>query len=75
MAIQYLGEKGYQVRYLEMVPSSVKEFRIITIGDYDDASCAGTHVKNTREIGVIKIGKSKNVGAGKRRIYFSLTEN
>ncbi len=71
-AISYLGEKGYQVRYLEMVPKSVKEFRIISISDYDAASCAGTHVANTREIGEIRLGKSKNVGARKRRIYFSL---
>jgi misacylated tRNA(Ala) deacylase len=71
-AIDYLNEKGYQTRYLEMVPKSVKEFRVIAIGDYDVASCAGTHVNNTREIGAIKIGKTKNVGAGKRRIYFSL---
>ncbi|MFW9849690.1 MAG: alanyl-tRNA editing protein [Candidatus Thorarchaeota archaeon] len=71
-AINFLNEKGYQVRYLEMVPKSVKEFRIISIADYDAASCAGTHVKNTSEIGEIRLGKSKNVGAGKRRIYFSL---
>lgn len=71
-AIDYLNKKGYQTRYLEMVPKSVKEFRVITIGDYDAASCAGTHVKNTQEVGAIKIGKTKNVGAGKRRIYFSL---
>jgi len=71
-AIDYLNRKGYQTRYLGMVPKSVKEFRVITIGDYDAASCAGTHVKNTREVGAIKIGKTKNVGAGKRRIYFSL---
>ena len=71
-AIAFLGSKGYQVRYLEMVPKSVKEFRVISIGDYDAASCAGTHVANTKEIGEIKIGKSKNVGAGKRRIYFTL---
>ncbi len=71
-AIDYLNKKGYQTRYLEMVPKSVKEFRVIAIGDYDVASCAGTHVKNTREVGAIRIGKTKNVGAGKRRIYFSL---
>ncbi|MHA1909550.1 MAG: alanyl-tRNA editing protein [Candidatus Thorarchaeota archaeon] len=71
-AISFLKEKGYQFRYLEMVPKSVMEFRIISISDYDAASCAGTHVKNTGEIGEIRIGKTKNVGAGKRRIYFSL---
>ena len=73
-AISYLEERGYQIRYLEMVPKSVKEFRVLIIGDYDAASCAGTHVRNTQEIGGIRIGKSKNVGAGKRRIYFKLVD-
>ncbi|MFW9920969.1 MAG: alanyl-tRNA editing protein [Candidatus Thorarchaeota archaeon] len=72
-AIEFLKERGYQYRYLEMVPQHVTDFRIITIGDYDAASCAGTHVANTKEIGTIRIGKAKNVGSGKRRIYFSLS--
>ena len=72
-AITFLKGRNYQTRYLEMVPKSVQEFRVLIIGDYDAASCAGTHVRNTSEIGHIQIGKSKNVGAGVRRIYFSLT--
>ena len=71
-AVAFLNERGYQTRYLEMVPKSVKVFRVLLIGDYDAASCAGTHVANTSEIGGIAIGKSKNVGAGVRRIYFKL---
>ena len=73
-AIKFLEEHEYQTRYLEMVPKSVKEFRVLIIGDYDAASCAGTHVANTSEIGSISIGKSKNVGAGVRRIYFKLLD-
>ncbi|MBY8997891.1 MAG: alanyl-tRNA editing protein [Candidatus Thorarchaeota archaeon] len=73
-AIAFLNQRGYQTRYLEMVPESVQDFRVMIIGDFDVASCAGTHVKNTSEIGHIQIGKSKNVGAGKRRIYFKLTD-
>lgn len=73
-AIAFLKKRDYQTRYLEMVPESVQEFRVMIIGDYDVASCAGTHVKNTSEIGHIQIGKSKNVGAGVRRIYFKLTD-
>jgi misacylated tRNA(Ala) deacylase len=73
-AIAFLNARGYQTRYLEMVPDYVQEFRVLIIGDYDVASCAGTHVKNTSEIGHIQIGKSKNVGAGKRRIYFKLID-
>ena len=72
-AISFLEERGYQTRYLDMVPKSVTEFRVLIIGDYDVASCAGTHVANTKEIGRIHIGKTKNVGANKRRIYFSLS--
>lgn len=72
-AVEFLQERGYQTRYLDMVPKSVKEFRILLIGDYDAASCAGTHVRNTREIGGVTIDKTKNVGSGKQRIYFSLT--
>lgn len=73
-AITFLEEREYQTRYLEMVPKSVEEFRVLLIGDYDAASCAGTHVANTSEIGEIRIGKSKNVGAGVRRIYFKLLD-
>ncbi|PIN74550.1 alanyl-tRNA editing protein [Candidatus Woesearchaeota archaeon CG10_big_fil_rev_8_21_14_0_10_37_12] len=35
--------------------------------------CGGTHVKNTKEIGKIKL-KRKNIGAGKERIEMVLTE-
>ncbi len=71
-AVAFLKDRGYQVRYLEMVPQSVTEFRVVTIGDWDASSCAGTHVANTSEVGRLRIVKTKNVGAGKQRIYFTL---
>ncbi|NHJ47884.1 MAG: alanyl-tRNA editing protein [Asgard group archaeon] len=64
----FLKEKGYQVDYIEMVPKSVKTFRVISVGDYDHASCAGTHVANTSEIGKIKVVKRRSIGKGKERI-------
>lgn len=72
-AIEFLKEKEYQTKYLDMVPSSVKEFRIISINDYDWAACAGTHVKNTSEIGKITLLKTKNKGKLRERIIYSLT--
>jgi Ser-tRNA(Ala) deacylase AlaX len=35
--------------------------------------CAGTHVRNTREIGAIKL-KRKNPGRGEERVETSLAE-
>ncbi len=68
----FLKEKGYQVDYIEMVPASVKIFRIISVGDYDHASCAGTHVANTSEIGTIKVIKRRSMGKNKERITLAL---
>lgn len=72
-AIEFLKARKYQTQYLEMVPESVQEFRIVIIDDYDAASCAGTHVRNLGEIGKFKILKQKNMGAKKRRIYFTIS--
>ncbi|NHJ32682.1 MAG: alanyl-tRNA editing protein [Asgard group archaeon] len=74
-AINYLEEKGYQTDYIEMVPKSVKTFRVISVDDYDHASCAGTHVKNTSEIGKVKVVKRRSMGKGKERITLSFEEN
>jgi Ser-tRNA(Ala) deacylase AlaX len=71
-AIEFLKEKEYQTKYLDMVPTSVKEFRIVSIDDYDWAACAGTHVKNTSEIGEVVFIKTKNKGKSRERIYYNL---
>ncbi|HUU78923.1 MAG TPA: alanyl-tRNA editing protein [candidate division Zixibacteria bacterium] len=73
-AIKFLNEKGYQTDYIDMVPPSVKIFRIISVGEYDYASCAGTHVSNTSEIGRIKIVKRRSMGVGKERITLTLEQ-
>lgn len=71
-AVIFLKEHGYQTDYIDMIPSSVKTFRIISVGDYDFASCAGTHVANTSDIGKIKITKRRSMGKGKERITLAL---
>lgn len=73
-AIAFLQEKGYQTDYIDMVPDSVKIFRIIAIDDYDYASCAGTHVSNTSEIGQIQVVKRRSMGTGKERITLALKD-
>ena len=60
------------VRLKDIMPKGLKEWRIVSIGDFDRQADGGTHVKNTKEIGKIKITKLENKGADNRRIYFEL---
>lgn len=54
------------------LPENIKKLRIVKIGDVDLQADAGTHVKNTKEIGKIEIIKAENKGKNNRRVYFKL---
>lgn len=56
----------------DVLPKDIAIFRIVSIGDFDTQADGGTHVKNTGEIGKIKIVDFKNKGAENRRIYWEL---
>ena len=60
------------VKLAGALPPSVKELRIVTIGDIDMQADGGTHVKNTSECGQIKLLELKNKGKNNRRMYFDL---
>jgi len=45
--------------------------RIVEIEGVDRQACGGTHVKNTGEIGKIKMIKAENKGKANRRVYFA----
>jgi len=48
--------------------------RIVEIEGVDRQACGGTHVRNTGEIGRIKMIKAENKGKANRRVYFSLED-
>jgi len=48
-----------------------KEIRVVKIGDFDVEACGGTHVKNTGEIGFLKILKTERIQDGVSRITYS----
>jgi misacylated tRNA(Ala) deacylase len=54
------------------LPASIKNLRVVAIGDYDKQADGGTHVKNVKEVGTIEIVKAENKGKSNRRIYFVL---
>lgn len=49
-------------------PRGQGRVRLIRIGDVDLQPCGGTHVRNTSEIGALKLGKIEKKGAINRRI-------
>ena len=48
-----------------------KEIRVVKIGDWEVEACAGTHVKNTGEVGFIKILHTERVQDGVERIVYA----
>ena len=56
----------------KMLPSSVKQLRVISIGDIDVCPCAGTHVKSLKEIGEVEFTNKKNKGSQKLRLSYKL---
>jgi misacylated tRNA(Ala) deacylase len=48
--------------------------RVVEIDGVDRQACGGTHVKNTGEVGRIKMIKAENKGKANRRVYFSLED-
>lgn len=60
------------VKLAKSLPESLKIIRTIEIQDIDLQACGGCHLKNTSEIGSIKITETKNKGANNRRLYFKI---
>ncbi|MCK4670821.1 MAG: alanyl-tRNA editing protein [Nanoarchaeota archaeon] len=59
-------------RLKDMLPPTIKEIRVVKIEGVDAQACAGTHVKNTKEVGKIVLEKVENKGKNNRRLYFHL---
>jgi len=55
-------------------PRSNNKIRLVKIGSIDLQPCGGTHVKYTKEIGEIKIGKIENKGKLNRRVNLSIND-
>ncbi|ABK15373.1 MAG: alanyl-tRNA editing protein [Methanothrix sp.] len=59
------------VRLAKNVPER-ESVRVIEIEGVDLQACGGTHVRNTSEIGEIRLVKAENKGKSNRRVYFEL---
>ena len=58
---------------MDLLPASVKELRIVQIGDrVDMCPCAGTHVSNIGELGHVEFLGKKSKGKGTQRFSYTL---
>ena len=55
-------------------PRTTNKIRLVKIGNVDIQPCGGTHVKSTKEIGEIKIGKIENKGKMNRRVNLLIND-
>jgi alanyl-tRNA synthetase len=66
------AEKLYGFRLYQGGAIPGKKIRVVKSGDWEVEACAGTHVKNTGEIGFIKIIHSERVQDGVERLDYSV---
>jgi alanyl-tRNA synthetase len=62
-------QHGFRLYQGGAVPG--KEIRVVKTGNWEVQACGGTHVKNTGEIGLIKILHTERIQDGVERIIFS----
>jgi len=60
------------VKLAERMPPDVRNLRIVEIPGIDLQADGGPHVRNTQEIGDIRIVKVENKGKAQRRVYFTV---
>jgi len=59
---------------VNLLPADITEIRTVEIDGLDYQADGGTHVANTREIGVVRIVKTENKGKGFKRVRIALAE-
>lgn len=65
-------QRPHLFRLKNALPKNLEMLRIVSIGDFDVQADGGTHVKNTSEIGKVKILKTENKGKENKRLYWTL---
>ena len=72
---QILENQPELVRTMSVRPPNIDgELRFVKIGNIDFQPCGGTHVKSTKEIGKITIGKIENKGRMNRRVNILIND-
>jgi len=60
------------IKMADALPPDIPNLRIVEVVGVDKQADGGTHVKNLKEVGQIKLLRTKNKGKNNRRVYFTL---
>ena len=72
---QILESQPELVRTMSVKPPNIDgKLRFVKIGNVDFQPCGGTHVRSTKEIGKITIGKIENKGRMNRRVNILIND-
>ncbi|MCX8150302.1 MAG: alanine--tRNA ligase [Candidatus Bathyarchaeota archaeon] len=66
------AESRYGFRLYQGGAVPGKDIRVVKTGNWDVEACAGTHLRNTGEIGYIKIRSTERVQDGVERLVYSV---
>ncbi len=58
-------------KFMDRIPQSITNLRVVEIEGIDLCPCGGTHVGNTKEVENISIENVKSKGSGKLRISYA----
>ncbi|GII62324.1 alanine--tRNA ligase [Sphaerisporangium krabiense] len=63
-----LEEARWQGAIAEFGEKYGERVRVVTIGDFSKELCGGTHVRNTAQLGLVKLLGESSIGSGVRRV-------
>ncbi|VWB26629.1 Ala-tRNA(Pro) hydrolase [Burkholderia aenigmatica] len=74
IAVDELAQHATAAAWAEQVPDGQDVLRLVNIAGVDLQPCAGTHVRNTREIGSVRVKKVEKKSSRTRRVTLELVD-
>jgi len=70
--LKNVAEEKYGFVLYQVAAIPGREIRVVSIGEADHQACGGTHVKNTSELGLLKIIGSERIADNVERLEFAV---
>jgi misacylated tRNA(Ala) deacylase len=68
-----MGDPALIRTKVSLIPSDVREIRVVDIVGVDRQADGGTHVRSTSEVGGLRVVKTESKGKGNKRLRVEVT--